>query len=138
MSELINKLVVPVSVVLALIGAVMVWIRVGDHKDLVEQSTKQNVLANQVQLRQQVSMQLSRDLIAYSQQTKDANAVNLLAAHVQQTRDENTLRLLMASGLVQQAPASQAQTAPQATRPQAAPQAARPQAAPSTPAPRSR
>ena len=134
MSELINKLVVPISVILALIGAVCTWNRVGEHTDLLKKANEQNVVANQMQLRQQVSLQVSRDLITYFQQTKDNNAVNLLATHFQQTRDENVLRLLMASGLVQQAPAPQGQAAPST----AAPQTTRPQTAPSTPAPRSR
>ena len=113
MSELIKKLIVPVSVILALIGAILVWARGSEHEQLLGKANQLSALINQMQLRQQVSQRLAQDLITYYQQSKD----------------ENALRILVASGLVQQQPA------PQGT---AAQQPSKPATTPATPAPRSR
>jgi hypothetical protein len=113
MSDLINKLVVPVGVILALIGVIFVWVRGSDYEDRLAQAGKLQAQVQQMQLRQQVSQRLAQDLLTDYQQTKN----------------EGALRILVASGVIQQqqAPATSATTP-----------AARPSTAPTTSTPRSR
>ncbi len=68
MSELINKLVVPVSVVLALIGVIMAWSRGSANAQLLEEARQNSMIAQQVQLQQAVYQRLSQELLVYSRQ----------------------------------------------------------------------
>ena len=50
MSELINKLVVPVCVILALIGVILAWSRGSVHAQLLDEARQNSAIANQLQL----------------------------------------------------------------------------------------
>lgn len=113
MSELIKKLVVPVSVILALIGVIVVWQRASTHDQLLDEARQNSIAVNQVQREQSAYQQLLQQLMIYSRQQPAID------------------RVLIAFGL-KQAP-------PQATLPaQPAQPSARPSTTPSTAAPRTR
>ncbi|MBI5683858.1 MAG: hypothetical protein HZC54_02135 [Verrucomicrobia bacterium] len=111
MSELIKKLVVPISVILALIGVVLAWSRGSAHAQLLDEARNLSVQVNQMQFRQTVYQRLAQELLVYSQRQPAIDPV------------------LVAFGL-KPAP-------PQPAQQPAASQPARP-TTPSTPAPRSR
>lgn len=112
MSDLIKKLVVPISVILALIGVVLAWSRGSAHAQLLDEARNLSVQLNQMQFRQTVYQRLAQELLIYSQRQPAIDPV------------------LVAFGLKPAPP--QAAPAPAATQP------ARPSNAPATPAPRSR
>jgi hypothetical protein len=116
MSDLIKKLVVPITVILALIGVVLAWSRGSAHAQLLDEARNLSVQLNQMQFRQTVYQRLAQELLVYSQQQPAIDPV------------------LVAFGLKPAPPQPPA-------RPQAAPAAstsARSQSTPSTPAPRNR
>lgn len=67
MSELIKKLVVPISVILALIGVVLAWSRGSAHAQLLDEARTLSVQVNQMQFRQTVYQRLAQELLVYSQ-----------------------------------------------------------------------
>ncbi len=68
MSELIKKLVVPISVILALIGVVVAWTRGSVHAKLLDEARTLQVQVNQLQTLQMVSQRIAQELLVYSQQ----------------------------------------------------------------------
>lgn len=68
MSELINKLVVPVCAILALIGVILAWSRGSANAQLLDEARQHSVYVNQVQLEQAVYQRLSQELLVYSRQ----------------------------------------------------------------------
>ncbi len=109
MSELINKLVVPVCVILALIGVILAWSRGSVHAQLLDEARQNSAIANQLQLQQAVYQRLAQELLMYSRQQPAIDQV------------------LVPFGLKQGQP--QAGTVTQTNRPSTTP---------STPAPRNR
>ncbi|MFA5191131.1 MAG: hypothetical protein WA117_06470 [Verrucomicrobiia bacterium] len=67
MSELIKKLVVPISVILALIGVVLAWSRGSVHAKLLDEARTLSVQVNQLQSLQMVSQRVAQELLVYSQ-----------------------------------------------------------------------
>ena len=67
MSELIKKLVVPISVILALIGVVLAWSRGNAHAQLLDEARTLSVQVNQLQSLQMISQRLAQELLVYSQ-----------------------------------------------------------------------
>lgn len=67
MSELIKKLVVPISVILALIGVVLACTRGNAHATLLDEARSLSVQVNQLQTLQMVSQRLAQELLVYSQ-----------------------------------------------------------------------
>jgi hypothetical protein len=66
MSELIKKLVVPISVILALIGVVLAWSRGSAHAQLLDEARQHSVAMNQMQFRQTIYQQFASVLLDYS------------------------------------------------------------------------
>ena len=99
MSELINKLVVPLSVILALIGVIFAWFSGSNYAKLLDDARRKSVEVNQVQLEQAVYQRLSQELLVYSSKQPAIDPV------------------LQAFGLKQ----GPQQPAPQTTRPSTAP-----------------
>ncbi|MBI5817936.1 MAG: hypothetical protein HZA88_03035 [Verrucomicrobia bacterium] len=75
MQDFVKKLLVPVAILLAAGSMVLAWTRVSKHEQLLDDGRKLQPELNNIQMRQLVFRGLAQDLLAYSQQNPNIDAV---------------------------------------------------------------
>ena len=75
MTEVIQKVVVPVTLILALAGLVLTWTRASDNGRLLTETRDAQSRQANLEMPRQLYQQLARDLVVYSQQQPAIDSV---------------------------------------------------------------
>jgi hypothetical protein len=75
MQDLVKKLLVPITILVAVGSVVLAWTRVSKHEQLLDDGRKLQPELNNMQMRQLVFRGLAQDLLVYSQQNPNIDAV---------------------------------------------------------------
>jgi len=75
MQDFVKKLLVPITIILAVGSVVLVWARGSQHGQLLTDARQLQAELNNMQVRQLAFRRLAQDLMVYSQQNPNIDAV---------------------------------------------------------------